>query len=129
MSPVVHFELPAKDNKKLAKFYKTVFGWEGQQSGKEMGYYIVVMTTPSTKKGPKRPGAINGGIYNITKDMPQQHPSFVLSVENIKTAIKAIEKAGGKVLDKPMMIPGVGEFASFVDPDGNRLSILQPMGM
>jgi uncharacterized protein len=36
-------------------------------------------------------------------------------------------KAGGKVLCKPMLIPGIGTYASFVDTEGNRLSMLQPI--
>jgi len=27
MNPVVHFEMPYTDNKRVAKFYKNVFGW------------------------------------------------------------------------------------------------------
>ncbi len=36
MSPVVHFEMPAKDKKRVRKFYETAFGWEMSQMGAEM---------------------------------------------------------------------------------------------
>ena len=35
--------------------------------------------------------------------------------------------AGGQVLGEPMDIPGVGRYVSFLDPEGNRVSILQPL--
>ena len=38
-----------------------------------------------------------------------------------------IEKAGGKVLGEPMEIPGVGWYVSFLDTEGNRVSLLQPI--
>ncbi len=35
--------------------------------------------------------------------------------------------AGGKVLGEPMEIPGVGQYSSFIDTEGNRVSMLQPI--
>ena len=45
----------------------------------------------------------------------------------IKTAIDKVSKAGGKVLGEPMEIPGVGQYVSFFDTEGNRVSMLQPL--
>src|SRR4030095_14716676 len=129
MNPVVHFELPAEDRKRMVAFYTKVFGWETNQLGAEMGNYVVVMTSESDKNGPKKPGMINGGFYQKTKEMGQVHPSVVISVDNINEHIKIVEKAGGKVLGKPMDIPGVGSYASFIDTEGNTLSMLQPTMM
>jgi quercetin dioxygenase-like cupin family protein len=38
-----------------------------------------------------------------------------------------VTDAGGTVLGEPMDIPGVGSYVSFVDPEGNRVSLLQPL--
>jgi predicted enzyme related to lactoylglutathione lyase len=38
-----------------------------------------------------------------------------------------VTSAGGEVLGEPMAIPGVGDYVVFVDPEGNRLSMLQPL--
>ena len=38
-----------------------------------------------------------------------------------------VHKAGGKVLGEPMEIPGVGQYVSFTDTEGNRVSMLQPV--
>lgn len=75
MNPVVHFEMPTEDRKRMVEFYSNVFGWQTQL---------------------------------------------------IKESSKEVTKAGGKVLGEPMEIPGVGQYVSFIDTEGNRVSLLQP---
>jgi len=53
MNPVVHFEMPAEDRKRMADFYTRVFGWKTQQLGEDMGNYVLAITTDSDEKGPK----------------------------------------------------------------------------
>ena len=38
-----------------------------------------------------------------------------------------VRQAGGTVLGEPMEIPGVGQYVSFIDTEGNRVSMLQPV--
>jgi predicted enzyme related to lactoylglutathione lyase len=71
-------------------------------------------------------GAINGGFFPKSDDKPAQYPSVVIAVENIKEYTKKVEKAGGKVLGEPWDIPSVGLYVSFIDTEGNRVSMLQP---
>ena len=127
MNPVVHFELPAKDRKRMADFYSGVFGWKAQMLGEEMGNYVTVSTTETDETGrPKTPGSINGGLYPVGPDESNRHPSVVIAVEDILDSIKRVNEAGGKILGEPVQIPGVGKYVSFVDTEGNTLSILQP---
>ena len=127
MDPDVHFEMPAEDLKSMATFYSKVFGWETKELGEEMGNYVTVTTTESDQRGPKKPGAINGGFYTKKNDWPAQYPSIVIAVDSIQDSIKKVTKAGGKVLGEPMEIPGVGLYVSFFDTEGNRVSMLQPL--
>jgi predicted enzyme related to lactoylglutathione lyase len=127
MDPVVHFEMPYEDRDRMAAFYGAAFGWEANKLGPEMGEYVVVMTAESTAMGPTKPGVINGGFYAKSPDKPMQYPSVVIAVDDIRRSCDKVTKAGGKVLGEPMMIPGVGEYVSFVDPEGNRVSMLQPL--
>jgi predicted enzyme related to lactoylglutathione lyase len=59
--------------------------------------------------------------------MPAQYPSIVIAVEDIRESMKKITEAGGKVLGEPMPIPGIGSYVSFIDTEGNRVSLLQPI--
>ena len=127
MNPVVHFEMPAEDRKRMAEFYAKVFGWKTQQLGEDMGNYVLTTTTDSDENGmPKEPGAINGGFFQKTDDKPAQYPSVVIAVDNIKEHMTNVEKSGGKVLGEPMNIPGIGLYVSFFDTEGNRVGMIQP---
>ena len=126
MNPVVHFEMPYDDRKRMAKFYESAFGWRTQMLGEEMSNYVLATTTDSDEHGPKKPGAINGGFFQNKPEWPAQHPSIVIAVDDITAATRKVADAGGKVLGVPMDIPGVGQYVAFTDTEGNRVSMLQP---
>jgi uncharacterized protein len=127
MNPVVHFEMPYDDRGRMAKFYESAFGWQTQLLGEDMDNYVLATTTETDQNGPKRPGAINGGFFQRKPDWPAQYPSMVIAVDDINESIRKITDAGGKVLGEPMEIPGVGQYVSFIDTEGNRVSVLQPI--
>jgi predicted enzyme related to lactoylglutathione lyase len=125
-SPVVHFELPANDKARAAKFYQDAFGWETKEMGEEYGGYVLAMTTESDESGPKKPGAINGGIFLRDPKIPGQGSHIVVSVENIDEAIGAVMAAGGEVLGEKMNIQGVGTFVMIKDTEGTEVGVLEP---
>lgn len=126
MNPVVHFELPYENSSRIAKFYESVFGWKTQLLGQEMYDYILVTTAESDAKPGAPAGAIDGGFYRKKPDWPAQYPSIVIAVEHIVEAMSDVARAGGKILGEPMQIPDVGQYVSFLDTEGNRISMLQP---
>ena len=127
MDPVVHFEMPFDDRARMARFYEHAFGWQMQTLGADMGDYVVATTTETADGRPKNPGAINGGFFARKPDWPAQHPSVVIAVDDIGAAMKQVTQAGGEVLGEAMPIPGVGQYVSFMDTEGNRVSMLQPL--
>lgn len=127
MDPVVHFEMPYDNRERMTKFYAAAFGWQTRMLGEDMGNYVLATTTETDDKGPKRPGAINGGFYGRSPDWPAQHPSVVIAVQDIKAAMNKVKSAGGKILGEPMEIPDVGKYVSFTDTEGNRVSMLEPL--
>jgi uncharacterized protein len=129
MNPVVHFEIPFDDRQRIAKFYRSVFGWQLEMLGEEMGNYVVATTAVSDAKPGAPAGAIGGGFYQRKPDWPAQYPSVVIAVPDIAAAMKNVAAAGGKVLGDPMDIPGIGRYVAFFDTEGNRLSMLQPVAM
>ena len=127
MSSVVHFEMPYDDRERMATFYQNAFGWQTQMFGEEMGNYVLATTTETDEsRRPKNPGAINGGFFPKRPDWPAQHPNIVIAVEDIQAAMRQVTGAGGNVLGEPIEIPGVGQYVSFFDTEGNRVSMLQP---
>ncbi len=94
-----------------------------------MGNYVLVTTAESDERGPKERGRINGGF---APRQYSQHPSVVVAVDDIRAAMKKVEAAGGSVLGgsfkagEPDDIPGIGLYAAILDPEGNRVGMLQP---
>lgn len=129
MNPVVHFEMPYDDAQRITRFYQSVFGWKLQALGEDMGDYVLATTAEEDvmPEGQGRRGAINGGFFKRSPDMPGQHPSIVIAVPDMQAAMKAVNQAGGEVLGTPMAIPGVGQYVAFYDSERNRVSMLQPL--
>ncbi len=128
MDSVVHFEMSYDDRERVARFYESAFGWRSKMFGPEMGNYVLVETTETDENGmTKAPGAINGGFFERKPDLPDQAPSVVISVDDLKTSITKVKQAGGEVLGDPMEIPGVGQYVSFRDTEKNRVGLLQPL--
>lgn len=126
-NPVVHFEMPYEDSERVIKFYSHAFGWQMQKLGKDMGDYVLAGTTETDEnRMVKTPGTINGGFFLRKPDWPAQYPSVVIAVNDIREAMRQVSGAGGRIIDEPMEIPGVGLYVSFFDTEGNRVSMLQP---
>lgn len=125
MNPVVHFEMPAEDRQRLIQFYASVFGWKLSDLGPEMGHYVMAQTTETDADNMvKTPGAINGGFF--PKDSGQPNiPSVVIAVEDVKAHAHKVTAAGGTVLGEPQEIPGIGLWLTFLDSEGNRVSMIQ----
>jgi uncharacterized protein len=125
-NPVVHFEMPYKDAKRVAEFYNKAFGWKMADTGEQMGHYVTAGTAETDEnRMVKTPGTINGGFYDLNMSGASAQPSVVISVPDLKEAIKDVEAAGGKMLREPQEIPGIGLWVSFEDSEGNRVSMLQ----
>src|SRR5438045_787017 len=108
MFPVVHFEMPYENYGRVTKFYSTVFGWQMQKLGKEMGDYVLASTADKDVKPDTPRGAINGGFFPKKADWPAQYPAVVIAVDDISKIMQKIEENGGKIFGTPMEISGVG---------------------
>ncbi|MBX2974430.1 MAG: VOC family protein [Flavobacteriales bacterium] len=126
MNPVVHFEMPAEDPKRVSKFYSTVFGWNMHDTGPEMGGYVMAHTAETDADNMvKTPGAINGGFFPKSGTQPNV-TSVVIQVDDVRAHMQKVTDAGGKVMGEPQEIPGVGLWVVFTDSEGNQVSMIQP---
>jgi uncharacterized protein len=116
---VVLFEIPTSDVHKAKAFYETVFDWTVDLWGDEGA---MALTTASDKNfNPTEIGGINGGFYK--RKSKEDHPSFCMEAESIDKTLKAIEKAGGKVVTPKHAIGEWGFMADFADPEGNVMTL------
>jgi predicted enzyme related to lactoylglutathione lyase len=119
---IVHFEIPADDVEKLRKFYSELFGWKIEKMPGPVEYWGIA-TVPVNEKGmPMRPG-VNGGMMKTQN--PEHKPVNYIAVESVDEYVKKIEALGGRVIVPKMEVPGIGWWASALDPEGNQFAILQ----
>lgn len=114
MPRIIHFEIPADDPKRAVEFYRKVFGWKLDKWG-EMDYWLAM----TGKEG--EPG-IDGAITTRAQVASTVN---TISVPSIDDFTQKILKAGGKVVQPKMPIPGVGYFAYCMDTEGNLFGIMQ----
>jgi len=121
---VGHFELPADDMERARKFYSATFGWKSTPvPGMD---YTMVNTSPVDDRGvPKVPGSISGGIGK--RGSVLAHPVITIVVDEITAAEHAVEKNGGKIIQRkqPIGDGSMGWTGYFKDTEGNVVGLYQ----
>jgi predicted enzyme related to lactoylglutathione lyase len=115
-SPVVHWELWSKDPAKVSDFYASIFGWKVNHMP-EMQYRIVDTEGPDGMKG------INGGIMQPKEGPWPGNMSLYILVDDLAAYRKKVVDAGGKILVEEQVVPGMGSFALFADPEGRVMGM------
>jgi predicted enzyme related to lactoylglutathione lyase len=115
-SRVVHFELPADDPDRAAKFYADAFGWQVTKWGGPTDYWLV--TT-----GEEGEPGIDGGIGK-RQDAGDQTTNTI-DVPDLDAAVAAVEAAGGRITNPKHAVRGVGWLAYATDTEGNPFGIMQ----
>ena len=121
-STIVHFEIPADDPERAAKFYRDMFGWNINRWENSNGIeYYMVETVPTNEQGmPTRPG-VNGGM--MRRMYPSQQPVNYIAVSSVDEAVAKAERLGAKVMMGKTPVPGMGWFAQLTDPEGNVIAV------
>ena len=112
-SPIVHFELLGANHQGLSEFYAAQFGWEMQPV---MDEYTLVTTAD---------GSPGGGIGTPPEGMDKAVMVYV-QVDSIDDTLASIEAAGGSTVVARTVIPGMVTYATFADPAGNIVGIVEP---
>jgi uncharacterized protein len=115
MARPVHFEIFANEPETVAAFYRQVFGWEITAWPGPQPYWLV-------NTGQEAMG-INGGIGHRSLSQPVIN---TVAVDSIDDALAKVAAAGGKTVQAPHDIPGVGRHAYCADPEGTLFGVLQP---
>lgn len=103
-------ELATTDYQAAWKFYQTMFGWE-HTSSMDMGplgiYFMFGVG-----------GVPMGGIFNKPLEVPMPNWLPYILVKNADATGKAATRAGGRVINGPMEVPGGDRIVNFLDPQG-----------
>lgn len=118
---VSHFEIPARDLERAARFYREVFGWtvEPVAWGGHPYYKIRGSATEGRKEG------IEGGLLPIENSA--DHPLLVIHISgaDLEDCLRKIVDAGGRIDLPAEDADGMGRFARFRDPEGNLMGLWQ----
>jgi predicted enzyme related to lactoylglutathione lyase len=120
----VHVEIPAVNPTAASAFYGDVFGW---QITTDMPDYPMF----------RAEGGPAGGFVQISygshaapiQNLPRAAGEVLvfLSTDDIEATLTQVEAHGGKGIMPRTEIPGIGWWAVFADPSGNRLALFTPM--
>jgi predicted enzyme related to lactoylglutathione lyase len=110
--PITHIELSAVDPKTAGKFYGDLFGWKVEEVP-EMNY---VMFENEEGHG--------GGFVSVGEQGFSAGDILpYVSVDDIDAALARVGELGGSTVVGKTEIPGMGWYAIFTDPTGNRVGL------
>lgn len=112
-NPIVHWEIAAKNGKKLQAFYGGLFGWK-INSDNPMNYGVV---QPGGKRG------IDDGIFQSQDG--DKRVTICAEVGNPDTFLKKAQSLGGKTVMPTTVIPNMVTFAIFADLEGNLFGLVK----
>jgi uncharacterized protein len=112
--PIVHIEIPVTNPVEAAKFYNALFDWKIEHD--ETFNY----TQFDAEGGP------GGAFVDINTD-PNLHQIgqalIYVDSDDIPTSLSRVEALGGQVVTAETEIPGIGWYAIFTDPSGNKVAL------
>ena len=111
----MHVEIPAEDRAALADFYNELFGWDFEHIPEPMNYTTF------------RTGSIGGGFPDVGEMYEPGDVLVYLESNDIEDDLRRIEGRGGQTVMPNTEIPGMGWFAIFTDPTGNKLALFNAM--
>jgi hypothetical protein len=112
-SPIVHFEIRAKDPDASRAFYGELFGWSFPDGG--MPGYTYVETGVE--------GAVPGGISPLQDGQPLV--TFFVGVADVAATLEQAVAKGASVVQGATTVPGV-TFGLFADPQGQVIGLASP---
>jgi uncharacterized protein len=97
-------------------FYRSLFGWEPDDQGADMGHYTLL------RKGGR---TVAGNMPAMGEGQPSVWVTYV-SVADADATVARATHAGATVLVEPMDVADLGRMAVFADPTGAAVGVWQP---
>jgi predicted enzyme related to lactoylglutathione lyase len=113
----VWFELSTRDARKAQAFYGEVLGWKTKAFPMGSASYDMICTGEGLD-------TMIGGYAAPRGEGPARWLAYV-SVEDVDAAARVAAANGGKVIEPPADLPGVGRSARIADPQGAELCLFR----
>jgi predicted enzyme related to lactoylglutathione lyase len=112
----IWYDLMTADIPGAMRFYASLFGWSGEESGPADRSYTVLSAGD----------AKIGGLMAMPPGTPRPNWIGYIGVDDVDAKAAAITEAGGYIYHAPEDIPHVGRFAVAADPDGAPFIVFNP---
>jgi len=109
--PVVHWDIQAKDQKRIRDFYSRMFNWTIGDGP--------IMEVPAGI------GAPENGLAGHILPAAASGITLYIQVRDLRASMEQAKELGGAVLSQPLDVPGGPTIAGIADPEGNRLVLVQ----
>ena len=110
--PIVHIEIPATNPTAASSFYASLFGWS-MTTEPQMDY-----TMFTAEGGP------GGGLPKVDgANVKVGEVLISVGTDDIDATLAKAGSLGGRTLVAKTEIPGMGWYAIFSDPTGNRIGL------
>lgn len=116
------FEIPVDDFDRAKMFYERIFDYE-----------MALMDMGPTRLGmlpfEEGKGAVGGAIVKAEDFLPARQGTLVYlnGGDDLTTVLMRVDDAGGKVLlEKTLITPEIGYYATFLDVEGNKVALHSP---
>ena len=108
---ITHIELPADDIERAKRFYAAVAGWELSKMEGSDDYWLF------------RTGEGTGGAIGIRGNDVGNVIRVYITVDRLEDAVAAAEVNGGRVVQPPTDVGGMGRYAAVVDSEGSEVGL------
>ena len=112
---ITHIEFSTRDLEESKKFYSDVFEWKIQDFP-GMNYATF-----------EAEGGTGGGFSPVSEETLPGSTLVYINTPELEKTLQKIRSAGGTILLDGYDIAGVGRMATFRDPTGNVVALLQPL--
>jgi predicted enzyme related to lactoylglutathione lyase len=109
------------DYKAAFEFYKALLKWEriSEADMGPLGMYFMFGQN----------GQTYGGMFNRTPEMPPPNWLPYVRVDDVTTAVDAVKRNGGTVMNGPMEVPGGDWIAQCLDAQGAAFALHTPKAL
>lgn len=112
----VHLEIRSRDKTLSQQFWPSVFGWSFKKRRGPFEYWGVTTGDDSD------PG-IHGGFMKSLDGQARFVPW--IEVDDVDAVLASVVSFGGEIRVPKSVVPGVGDLAYCVAPDGNMFAIVR----
>ncbi|MCY3574266.1 MAG: VOC family protein [Chloroflexi bacterium] len=120
MRPVVHIEIPSKDDAEAKAFYHSLLGWEAIEvpMGPDFTYVMFNLGGMATALAP----------LSEANNVAPGDVILYFHSDDLDADMARVGELGGEVLLPRQDVPGFGSLGIFKDPTGNRVAFWQSAG-